>query len=196
MTDFELTCERCGGEARFTLTSRFDTNEVCPACEREESEHRDYREASAAQDGAYRGGNFRFTGVGCPPDLLDASIARGKRGRNTNPRWTYLYHRTSNDEARRILAAGFRDAEMVVGGQYMEGVFASDIPLAANERADGDALLEIRVRNDGVNLHVWEVARVAGYQEWFIPADWLNAHTRVRVIEWDLEELSRTRTRE
>ena len=195
MTGYEFSCERCRGKTRFTLTSRFDMTEICPACEREESAHPSYRDASTAQEREYRDGNFRFTGVGCPPDLREAAILRKEAGRTPRSGWIYLYHRSSNDNARKILVAGFRDTEMLVGDQHMEGVFASDIPLSANERAEGDALLEIRVRSDGANLDVWEVARVAGYREWFIPSDWLNAHATIRVVEWDLDEHPRPRVR-
>jgi hypothetical protein len=64
-----------------------------------------------------------------------------------------LYHRTTEDAARKIVSDGFRDGE----GYYMTeklhtGVWLSDRPLDANEGAWGNTLLRVELTIDEQEL--------------------------------------------
>jgi len=84
------------------------------------------------------------------------------------------YHRTSRENARSILRNGFRDGK----GRYLtakiwKGVWVSNRPLDSNERAEGDALLEIRVPESEVTPFEW-AEEEKPYREFLVPARVLN----------------------
>ena len=97
-----------------------------------------------------------------------------------------VYHRT--DAADAILAEGFRDAE----GSYMmctlslKGVWVSDVPVDANEGANGRSLLAITV-GDGVDFSEYEVieSMPKGFREWCVPAALLNERCTVALVDVD-----------
>jgi hypothetical protein len=85
-----------------------------------------------------------------------------------------VYHRTSNEVAKRILAEGFRDG----GGSYLteqtwRGVWVSDRAIDVNEGASGNTLLAMDVPIAIFEEYEWaEEGR--SYRESFIPATTLN----------------------
>lgn len=90
------------------------------------------------------------------------------------------YHRTSGEAAAAILSEGFRDAE----GSYLtkhsyEGVWVSDVPLDANEGADGNTLLSVDIEEKVFSEYEWaeadsQLRETKGYREALIPASSLN----------------------
>src|SRR5688572_14838625 len=108
---------------------------------------------------------------------------------------TILYHRTRRDSAEAILREGFRDAS----GFYMTteettGVWLSDVPLDGSEGAKGDVLLRVHLSLDLDALAAYEWVEdedvdetgkswAKRYREWQVPADLINRHARVEVVE-------------
>jgi hypothetical protein len=77
-------------------------------------------------------------------------------------------------EADAILTDGFRDGE----GNYLttnvyRGVWVSDVPLDANEGADGDRLLAIDMPETAIADFEW-VEDNRAHREWLVPAEVLN----------------------
>lgn len=64
-----MKCERCGNETNTTIMSKFNTETICLNCKKREEKHPDYAEADRAETAAVRGGNYNFSGVGCPGEL-------------------------------------------------------------------------------------------------------------------------------
>jgi hypothetical protein len=66
------------------------------------------------------------------------------------------------------------------------GVWLSNVPLDANEGAFGDTLLgvELDLTYEQLRLYGW-VQDGAGYREWLIPAQIINAKATVRILEED-----------
>ena len=107
-----------------------------------------------------------------------------------------LYHRTTDAAAAAILRNGFRDGT----GSYMTceshtGVWLSDVPLDCNEGAHGDALLRVQLALDHGAIADFEwIEECKGYREWLIPAELINKHATVRVIdEYEDEEVAEIR---
>lgn len=102
-----------------------------------------------------------------------------------------LFHRTKADNARAILAGGFRDAEgRYLTDQTFRGVWLSDRPLNINQGADGDTLLEVALDVGEAELAEWEwVEEDKPYREFLIPASVVNGRGKVRVMS-DEEESS------
>ena len=98
-----------------------------------------------------------------------------------------LYHRTADDAAITILADGFKDGT----GTYLTdrkftGVWVSDRPLDGNEGAEGNTLLALDFDGDLKELQDYEwLESIKSYREWLVPAVFLNARCRVRVVEID-----------
>jgi hypothetical protein len=66
----EMTCQRCGKKPCGTWTcSMFNTQRICMECKAKERVHPRYREAVEADNEAIRTGNYRFPGIGLPPEL-------------------------------------------------------------------------------------------------------------------------------
>jgi hypothetical protein len=94
-----------------------------------------------------------------------------------------LYHRTTDDAARSILAGGFRDAARdYMFGVIISGVWFADRPLDENSGTvlGGEALLTLEIP-DAV-LEPFEVYELdspgPGYREWLIPARIANLYRR------------------
>lgn len=95
----------------------------------------------------------------------------------------HFYHRT--DASAGILANGFIDATGSYGiaGHTLTGVFISDIPLDINEGAKGDELLEVRIQAS-VDLREFELVQPRSpYREWCVPAELLNEHATLRLVD-------------
>jgi hypothetical protein len=102
-----------------------------------------------------------------------------------------LFHRTSHADA--ILREGFRDAEGHYGFRddegnpvSMRGVWVSSIPLADDEGADGDQLLQIELP-DAVALEHEVLEEGKTYREFLIPAAVLNEHGAPRLVSSEEE---------
>jgi hypothetical protein len=87
-----------------------------------------------------------------------------------------LYHRTTEDAARQILADGFGDGE----GCYLtenlySGVWLSGRPLDANEGACGNTLLRVELTKGEHKIAEFEwIEDGKPYREWLIPASLIN----------------------
>jgi hypothetical protein len=100
-----------------------------------------------------------------------------------------LFHRTTKNAARAILAGGFRDEQGTYGMEIdLEGVFVSDRPIDCNEGAKGDVLLSIELdqrESEIVDCEIVEVGKP--YREWVLPAKLLNAGRIALVSDEDAE---------
>jgi hypothetical protein len=87
-----------------------------------------------------------------------------------------LYHRTTEDAARKIVSDGFRDGEDYYGTETrLSGVWLSDSPLDANEGACGNALLRVELKIGYDEIKQFEcIEDGKPYQEWLIPASVIN----------------------
>jgi hypothetical protein len=100
-----------------------------------------------------------------------------------------LYHRTTLDIARKIIAEGFRDAT----GYYLTcnlhaGVWVSNVPLDANEGACGNALMRIELAKEEREIGSFEwIEDGKGYREWLMPASLLNEFGKIEIEEIDPE---------
>ena len=59
-------CDRCGGDLKVRIMSRFNTDCICMKCAEEERQHPDYQKAADAELAAVRRGNMNFPGIGWP----------------------------------------------------------------------------------------------------------------------------------
>ena len=59
-------CDRCGGDLKVRIMSRFNTDCLCMKCAEEERQHPDYQKAADAELAAVRRGNMNFPGIGWP----------------------------------------------------------------------------------------------------------------------------------
>lgn len=62
-------CERCGKPAYNWKMSYFNTEKICPACQKAEKMHPMYGAAKTAAQEAVKAGNYNFPGIGKPDDL-------------------------------------------------------------------------------------------------------------------------------
>lgn len=62
-------CDRCNKKLVVRIMSRFNTDCICPECEKKEKEHPMYQEAAKAEADAVRNGILNFEGIGKPSDL-------------------------------------------------------------------------------------------------------------------------------
>jgi hypothetical protein len=96
-----------------------------------------------------------------------------------------LYHRTTAEAAKNILAEGFRDRiGYYLTGEPWSGVWVSNIPLDANEGAKGDTLLKLisRMSADDIAGYEW-IEKGKGYREWLVPAELLNTRCKVKLAQ-------------
>lgn len=63
-SEYSNDCDRCGKNTRVTIMSMFNTDILCMACKSAERERPDYEQAVQADEGAIRGGNYNFRGIG------------------------------------------------------------------------------------------------------------------------------------
>ena len=64
-----MKCRRCGHERTGAVSSMFDGELICNACNQREKEHPKYNSAINALKNAVNNGNYRYCGVGLPEDL-------------------------------------------------------------------------------------------------------------------------------
>lgn len=64
-----MRCERCGSEARISICSIFNTEQICRGCREREEAHPDFERAREAEARAVRSGDYNFPGIGKPADL-------------------------------------------------------------------------------------------------------------------------------
>lgn len=69
MRDWDGTCQRCRKETAISIMSKFNTQQICPECEKLEKGHASYKRASDAEMAAVRRGDYNFPGIGKPVDL-------------------------------------------------------------------------------------------------------------------------------
>ena len=103
----------------------------------------------------------------------------------TAQRTRRFYHRTSTENARAILAGGFRDGSgTYLTEQEFSGVWLSDVPLDGNEGASGDVLLAVEIAPELVEHYEWiEVGRT--FREYLVPSALINQHARVSIASED-----------
>lgn len=72
MQTFPDHCARCPADLRKTssIMSKFNTDQICPACKTRERAHPDYAAADAAEISAVRAGEMNYPGTGRPADLM------------------------------------------------------------------------------------------------------------------------------
>ena len=102
---------------------------------------------------------------------------------------TIYYHRT--DAAEAILREGLRDNNGLVGAYHadIEGVFLSNRPLNCMEGTKGEQLLEVAFPST-LDLSYYEIVddNNTSYREWYIPAEIINLHAKVRLLSADEED--------
>ena len=66
MDDFlsKTNCDRCGAPLTVRIMSMYNTDCICPACKKKETERADYKQAVDADQQAVLAGNYNFEGVG------------------------------------------------------------------------------------------------------------------------------------
>lgn len=62
-------CDRCGKGTIVTTMSWFNTDIICPECDKAEQQHPQFAEAKRVESEHVRAGNTRFGGIGLPDDL-------------------------------------------------------------------------------------------------------------------------------
>jgi hypothetical protein len=96
-----------------------------------------------------------------------------------------LWHRT--DVASDILANGFRNGT----GTYLtaderNGVWLSNVPIGCGEGARGEDLLRVALDLCALELLAYEWFEVGKpYREFFMPAELVNARSRVSLVQPD-----------
>lgn len=60
------TCDRCRKPTSITITSWFNTQDLCDSCREEEEAHPDCAYAKEVENAAVLGGDYNFPGVGWP----------------------------------------------------------------------------------------------------------------------------------
>ena len=94
-----------------------------------------------------------------------------------------LYHVTTSDAAQTILRAGFRDTAGTYG-PGRSGVCLVDGPLDCND-ISADTVLAVSLDCGPSDLSDYEWAQDGqSYQEWLIPADFVNKHT-LAIVQLD-----------
>ena len=100
-----------------------------------------------------------------------------------------LYHVTTYEAAKAILRDGFRDTVGTYGTDW-SGVWLVDRPLDCNDtnNVSGDTQLAVSLDCEPNDLSDYEwVQDGQSYQEWLIPADFVNKHTLAIVqLDWSL----------
>lgn len=62
-------CERCKNPSTMTTMSKFNTEMICPTCDRFERGHSQYVRACQVEQQEVRTGNYNFEGIGLPDDF-------------------------------------------------------------------------------------------------------------------------------
>jgi hypothetical protein len=99
-----------------------------------------------------------------------------------------LYHRTTKASARKILRVGFRDSSRTYGtSRTHRGVWLSNMPLACNEGAWGDIVLQIDLPEQAIADYEW-IEEGKPYREWLVPARLITKQAQARIIVVDEDE--------
>jgi hypothetical protein len=104
-----------------------------------------------------------------------------------------LFHRTTPSAAEQILRHGFCDGAGYYGTQEnYRGVWLSYPPLDPNDFGGGSeqatALIEVTLTLDEQDIAMYEwVEEGMHYREWLIPAEVINRHCWLQVLEWEDE---------
>jgi len=69
-----IKCPRCRTRTNVSITSKFNTEEICIPCKDREEKHPKYIEADRAELKAIKSGNYNFAGIGCPADLYQPEV--------------------------------------------------------------------------------------------------------------------------
>jgi len=64
-----MRCDRCRRKTLSVTGSMFNTELICPDCEKRERAHPKYEEARRIEEEHVRQGNYNFPGIGLPADL-------------------------------------------------------------------------------------------------------------------------------
>lgn len=67
--DWMTKCDRCNGDAKVSIMSRFNADTLCMACDQQERGRRDYTVAREAEVKAVDAGDYNFPGIGLPDDV-------------------------------------------------------------------------------------------------------------------------------
>jgi len=94
-----------------------------------------------------------------------------------------FYHRTFSSDA--ILREGFKDAEgYFLTASLHKGVWGSDIPLDANQGAEGDIVLCIELPEKVIADYEW-IEEGKPHREFLAPAKLLNKYGPPKIVERD-----------
>lgn len=72
-------CQRCGADTTTHIVSYFNTDTICLSCSDLEQHHPEFAAARSAEIEEVRRGNYNFSGVGVPLDLVALSKAQRAR---------------------------------------------------------------------------------------------------------------------
>jgi hypothetical protein len=64
-----MKCERCFVPGNVSKMSIFNTQMICPECQKKEEAHPEYNTAKEAELNAVQNGDYNFPGIGLPSDL-------------------------------------------------------------------------------------------------------------------------------
>jgi hypothetical protein len=65
-----MKCDRCGETISAFSTSWFNTDTICMACSEIEKAHPDFAFAKRVEEEMVKRGEYNFSGVGLPADLV------------------------------------------------------------------------------------------------------------------------------
>ena len=64
-----MKCERCQSESQSQSMSWFNTQMICPRCQKIESRHPKFEEAKQRESAQVKAGNMNYRGIGLPQNL-------------------------------------------------------------------------------------------------------------------------------
>ncbi len=101
-----------------------------------------------------------------------------------------LYRVTSAAVAAAILARGFKDSTRRCGSQSAgKGVWLSDRPLHTYADTWSDTVLAVEFEGPESELDQFELVEAGNtFREWFIPADFINAHSKITIVDVSYDE--------
>jgi hypothetical protein len=105
-----------------------------------------------------------------------------------------VFHRTSAANANAITESGFRDATASYGiGRPTTGVWLSTEPIGADEGADGDVLLSMKIPATLFAQFEWVDSMAKSFREAQIPAAHVNRFGPPRRVSLEAEDRLVTR---
>ena len=101
-----------------------------------------------------------------------------------------VYRVTSAAVAAAILADGFKDlTRRPRFADARKGVWLSDRPLHAYVDIWSDTILAVEFECPESELDQFELVEAGNtFREWFIPADFINAHGKITIVEVSYDE--------